>query len=434
MKKVYLLITTLINMVLIAKGQPESMWQLLENGEIIKWVYIFGDEFNGSELDKSKWKECYDYGCDYNENTYFKKGESHHILDAGTLKLAVKYDPGVYEIWHWDNGVFYTTQEYRPYTAGMLESKQKFKHGLFEISCKLPEGRGLYPSFWLYGGNPNEEFDIFEYKGENPNKLHIDVHCPDGCDNDSETGLVHEGYGGWVTASGNFSDGFHNFMGEWGPNVLIWYLDGRQFEHWFGELEYQAPLIITMAMASNCPAAFCPGPDENTPVPAYFEIDYVRVWSRINCNQEIIIENYSQTNTDPTVLTGGNISLGGNGNSNLENGEYLCLIATEQIELKPGIESDYGSNFSAKIIDCPNVNNSFNSFECNSSDLAILSNNYTEDYSYDVETILYMKIYPNPTDGQLIIEFDGNIDEVYSISLINSAGKIIFEKKRNNRK
>jgi len=309
-------------------------------------------------------------------------------------------------------------------TSGWIQTKKKFKYGLFEIRFKLPEGRGLWPAFWLYGGNPNEEFDIFEYKGETPNNIHIDMHCPGNeCDN----------FGGWVTASGNFSDSYNVMMGEWGPNAAFWYLNGQEFAIWLGNLDYQEKVIANLAIA-NDNGPFSTGPDNTTPFPSIFEIDYIRMWTRLDCEQNITMENYSQSNTDPTVITGSHITMGGNnGNANLQSGQYLELIATDKIELKSGFVAEAGSNFSAKIVDCPGPYKSLKIQETQDSILHIISEVVPDSLQHsqtkaniDNPPLLYTKIYPNPTDGKIDIEFVGKIDRKIKITLTSSTGIVVF--------
>src|SRR5690554_5807772 len=204
MKITIITLITLLTIMSSVKGQPETMWQLLQDGSIIRWAYSGGDEFNGTQLDYSRWDDGYPWGRSLIENQelqYYKPGSDNITLDNGILRLTTKYEPGYYIVEPWRNSTDILSDgkpnnRYFSYTSGMIFSKQKFKYGLFEIQFKPPVGSGLWPAYWLYGGNPNEEFDIFEYKGETPNKIHIDMHCPgNDCNN----------FGGWVTATGNFS-------------------------------------------------------------------------------------------------------------------------------------------------------------------------------------------------------------------------------------
>ncbi|HNR48033.1 MAG TPA: family 16 glycosylhydrolase [Bacteroidia bacterium] len=440
MKKTIIIFVCIIAIHSKVSAQPETIWQLID-GSIIRWAYSGGDEFNGTQLDYSKWDDGYPWGRSLignQEQQYYKPGIDNISFDNGILKLITKYEPGYYTVepWHSGSDILSDGQpnnRYFPWTSGMIFSKQKFKYGLFEIRFKPPVGSGLWPAYWLYGGNPNEEFDIFEYKGETPNKIHIDVHCPSNdCNN----------FGGWATANGNFSDGFNDIMGEWGPNFSFWYLNGSEFAIWLGNLNYQANIIANMAVANSCPATFCPGTNANTPTTSYFEIDFIRVWTRLDCQQVITICNYNQTSTDPTGITGSQITMGGtNCNAVVQNEQNLHLIATDYIELLPGFIADAGSNFSAKIVNCPvpQIQFALDSSEAAASTLHILSEVEQDSLSNSSERreaesvennppILYTKIYPNPTDGKISIEFVGYTDKIIAIELINSLGEKVYSK------
>jgi hypothetical protein len=307
------------------------------------------------------------------------------------------------------------------YTSGMIFSKQKYKYGLFEIRFKLPVGKGLWPAYWLYGDNPNEEFDIFEYKGETPNKIHIDMHCPtSNCDN----------FGGWVTATGNFSDSFNDMMGEWGPNASFWYLNGHEFAIWLGNLNYQANIIAGVGVANEAPCPFSPGPDNSTSFPTAYEIDFIRIWTRLDCEQTITISNYNQAPTDPTVITGQNINIT---NLSLNSNQSLNLIATNEIVIGP--DSHVSGEFHAKIVDCPGPQKNMINNQNSGDTLKIISsivpdniNNKQATATIENPPQLYAKIYPNPSQGKVTIEFVGTIDRNIKIELFNSNGQIVFTK------
>jgi len=46
---------------------------------------------------------------------------------------------------------------------GLVSNKKKFGHGYFEIECKLPTGKGLWPAFWMWSFDSwPPEIDVFE--------------------------------------------------------------------------------------------------------------------------------------------------------------------------------------------------------------------------------------------------------------------------------
>lgn len=440
------ILTIFVSTFLKVSSQPETIWQLLQNGDIIKWAYTGGDEFNDDELDMNKW--AHDPGTNVctKELQYFTEGDNIEFgynseINSGTIKLIAKEEQA-YErsiSWKADDAILECdgvpmgqNKRYFNYTSAHITPKQKFKYGLFEIRCKLPEGKGLWPAFWLYGGNPNEEFDIFEYKGETPNKIHYDMHCPG---NDCKY------FGDWVTANGNFSDGFNIMMGEWGPNAAFWYLNGNEFAIWLGNLNYQEALIANLSIASD-DGLFSPGPDNSTIFPAIFEIDYIRIWSRLDCDQDVTINDYNQTLTDPTIITGNEITIGNSStnvvlhgppsNTSPIYGEYLTVIGTERIKINPGFHAEAGSNFLAKTVDCPGPQKSIQNNFSNKGALKIISedenNNQEKSATIENPPVLYTKIYPNPTNGIVKIEFVGKINKNIKIELINSSGQSVFKK------
>ncbi len=72
-------------------------------------------------------------------------------IEAGLLKLKVHKNPRQFE------GIYIETG------AGLISSVEDFQYGHFEIECKLPLGKHLWPAFWVYGILTwPPEVDIFE--------------------------------------------------------------------------------------------------------------------------------------------------------------------------------------------------------------------------------------------------------------------------------
>jgi len=71
----------------------------------------------------------------------------------------------------------------REYTVARLTSKQAWTYGWYEISARLPEGRGVKSAIWMvsnsnpYGSWPGSgEIDIMEFVGYKPGIIHATVH------------------------------------------------------------------------------------------------------------------------------------------------------------------------------------------------------------------------------------------------------------------
>lgn len=428
--KISISLSILFGISLTTKAQaPETIWQVLQNGSIIRWALTFNDEFEANQLDTDKWRTDYPWGRNYDPTTYMEymtDGQNFEFQD-GNLNLVAKND-GI-----WARGIEYLPDDYImqdgwqnlrwwPYTSGMIFSKRKFKYGLFEIKCTLPAGKGLWPAFWLYEGDPHEEFDIFEYKGEYTNMFHIDVHCPSGCSQ----------FGAWAVTNGDLTSQPSVFMGEWGPEFSFWYYNYSDFAIWLGEFNQPMNLIANHGISAtplngNGPS-FDGQPDNTTPFPSTYSIDYIRVWNRLDCNSNIVMSTYSQGIDDESVITGNSVVID---NLILNSDQYLNIIATESITIND--TSNINGNFEAKIVDCPGPQKSLNN---NTFDSTLYSNRVdtllqdSVSYRQLVNEIaenpyLYVKIFPNPADKVIIIQFDGNLKLAPIIEIFDLSGKLV---------
>lgn len=420
-------------------AQPEYQWAFYGDA-IISYVYVGGDEFNFDELDYTKWRNSYPWGRNYDGTCYqeYMTDGDNISFEDGKLVLTAREEQ-VYA-----RGVPYENDDFLlkdgqqnlrlwNYTSGMIFSKRKYKYGRFEIRCKLPEGRGLWPAFWLFGGYEEEEIDVFEYKGENPNKIHWDIHTNDNCD---------VGEGGWITAGNeqgdDFSTTFNKIDVVWANDAIFWGLNWDYYEVWFGNLQYKESVIANLGIANNSPCAFSPGPNSTTNFPAKFEIDYIRIFAQVFCDKIINMCTYNQTLSDPSVFTGKEISIGGEqcGNGSLNNDQYLDLLATEFIHLKPGFHVKYGAELNAKIIECagpPGFGKSSNQNIEDKSSLKVLdvNNNSNTNDKLDLNRMPLFKVnvFPNPTADYIMLEFDGEVNVDLYIEIFNLDGQRLYSTK-----
>lgn len=227
---------------------------------------IFSDEFDQSTIDTTLWKIKVGLGASRDElSTYIP--EANAIVNGNLVITARK-----------PNSYIYTT--------GKLVSKALFKYGTFEARIKLPEGKGMWPAFWLlaannvYGPWPQSgEIDIVENKGSESDVVN-------GYINYGTTDDVKSTGSSYAKAFGKFSDDFHIYKLEWAPNLLKWYVDGILYgtktpadiapSNWPFNEYFQ--ILITSAIGGGY-AGF---PDETTVFPNTMEIDYVHVYDGSN--------------------------------------------------------------------------------------------------------------------------------------------------------
>jgi beta-glucanase (GH16 family) len=183
-------------------------------GNASDWALTFGDEFEGTSLDLSKWATTYADGSRTNNDELEWYVDDAHIVSAGTLKLLAKYD---------------TVQPGFPYTSGMISSHNGFSqaYGYFEASMKIPSGYGLWPAFWLLPLPLNwpPEIDVMENLGKDTRRIYMYHHYSTNYPypGEPEGGSVGTSYYG-----PGYSSGFHTYGVEWSPSAITWYIDGVQ--------------------------------------------------------------------------------------------------------------------------------------------------------------------------------------------------------------
>ncbi len=262
---------------------------------------MFGDEFNGSTLDASKWNTHFLWGPYLpinNEEQYYIDalgsdaglGYSPFTVSNGNLTISARAagDPAAItppatlpnlndQMWT-DFGTFQRNEDYLPgnYTSGMITSYDAFKfaHGYAEIRAKIPEGDGLWPAFWLLNGyyvGQQPEIDIMEVRGENPHQIIHSYHRLVDGDYDSTSYMTDNG-----EPSIGYADGFHSYGVRWEPGTITWYIDGVAVHSYSGnDVAYQVMYVIAnLAVGGN----FNFSPVDSAKIPAELVIDYIRVY------------------------------------------------------------------------------------------------------------------------------------------------------------
>ncbi|MFG1680689.1 RICIN domain-containing protein [Nonomuraea sp. NPDC049269] len=241
---------------------------------------VWSDEFNGSAgsaVDQSKWRfDIGGSGWGNNEQQYYTNSTRNAAMDgAGNLAITARREnPSNYQC-------HYGTCQY---TSARLLTSATFTraYGRFEARMKLPRGQGIWPAFWMLGndigsvGWPNSgEVDIMENIGREPSTVHGTIHGP------GYSGSA--GIGAPYSIAGTFADAFHTFAVDWSPNLIIWYVDGVEYQRrtpaslsgnrWV----FDHPFFMIMNVAVG---GYWPGyPDGSTTFPQTLTVDYVRVYA-----------------------------------------------------------------------------------------------------------------------------------------------------------
>ncbi len=207
---------------------------LCENGD---WVYMWGDEFNGTTLDTSKWitysnNGCYDKDNDdcvdarVNWGGHLIYKDENVVVQNGKCTLYVKVDP--YSEW---KGVVFNHSGAVICTRNNAIRRDIYKRGKLVARIKMSGQKNVWNTFWIWGAKKwvkTSEIDIAEYNGNNPHKMTYSLHnFPENLWwDDTETHKKSIGlfrYHDWSTA-------FHDYMVEWDENFIKFFIDGSNIK------------------------------------------------------------------------------------------------------------------------------------------------------------------------------------------------------------
>lgn len=224
------------------------------------FTMTWSDEFNGTTLDVTKW----------NPAIWYEQSNPTVNYSVGN---------GMLQIWPMrdSTGKFFNRT---------IDSDRKFQqqYGYFEIEAKLPEGKGVWPGFWLFNHDlpayPSKrpEIDIMEaYPGGGPNSGWGDSNL-NPVAFASTIWLDASTLGGTKTLqTTDLSAAYHTYGVDWQPNSITFYFDGKPFYTAYKSMP--DPLYVLFSLwygsASGTPDATTPTGPGNS-----FAINYVRVWKR----------------------------------------------------------------------------------------------------------------------------------------------------------
>lgn len=265
------LLTTLTALLIFSACAPQAAQETpTPEWEREGWTLVWQDEFDGPEIDRTKWTfDIGGHGWGNNElQTYTERPENARI-EAGILVIEARKEQFVR----------------RDYTSARLKTQglHAWTYGRIEARMKLPYGTGIWPAFWMLGAdiaqNPwpaSGEIDIMEYIGRDANKVYGTVHGP------GYSGAG--GVGHYITMpAGTLNEDFHVYAVEWEPEEIRWYVDDTQYfkvtpQSLPGRWVYDHPffILINLAVGGNWPGP----PDDSTVFPQFLLVDYVRVYQR----------------------------------------------------------------------------------------------------------------------------------------------------------
>ncbi len=238
------------------------------------WKLVWGDEFEGSEINKNWWTHEIgngNNGWGNNELQYYTDAIENSKVENGNLIIEARDDS-------W-NGHEFTSARM------VTKDKNSFGYSRIDIRAKLPFGQGIWPAIWMLGDNIDQvswpacgEIDIMEMIGNHPSTSHATVHFG----NDSSS---HK-YSGdsYIISNEIFNDRFHvfsvikeaNIMWFFVDDILIYEFSSNDTQGMSYPFNQDFFLILNVAIGGNWPG----NPDGTTQFPQQMIVDYIRVFEK----------------------------------------------------------------------------------------------------------------------------------------------------------
>lgn len=196
-----------------------------------EWRLVWHDEFDGTELDRTKWNFRLNFWGKpfpaYTDEGIVLDGKSH-------IQLHVVKKNGEYCSPHLQTGslTYDIPKDFDSFWPFGTKPVSKFLHrfGYYEIRCRLPKYDGWHSAFWLQapgiGSHPNPKYagvevDIMEnYRQYNDGKI--------------IAGNIWGGYAHDCRCTGHFAwdhketeDGWHYYGVDWSPDGYRFYADRK---------------------------------------------------------------------------------------------------------------------------------------------------------------------------------------------------------------
>ena len=194
-----------------------------------------------------------------------------------------KIESGQLKIWtpRMDDGQFLFENR-----AMVTYDKFSQRYGWFEMEARLPPGKGLWPSFWLYGiyGTDRPEIDIMESHGgvdqwwgdPNPIDYGATVWLGQLDGNHELIGMARPTDVG--ITPGDLTLGFHKYGALWEPDGITFFFDGKQIGDKIHTSQMNRELWIIVGLGTGRPGDYN-GPTSRTPTNSEYVINYVRAWA-----------------------------------------------------------------------------------------------------------------------------------------------------------
>lgn len=230
--------------------------------DLQKWRMTFQEEFEGSQLDNSKWTFGYYWGQALANSVYsldkekqaFQKGNVS--VGGSEMTILTRKESAHGKAWEIPAGFVEKDFEY---TSGVINTGASFrqKYGRFDFKVKFDFSKPLTHNIWLAGEKSIPQINVVNYGMLKAKQIEAGVVLKD-----ANKDAILDG--------ADFSDGYHIISLLWTPEKLVWSVNGVEAVTIRGAVP-QEPMYI--ALSSNI-TQDAPKLKESS-----MSIDWVRVYT-----------------------------------------------------------------------------------------------------------------------------------------------------------
>ncbi|PWC27624.1 hypothetical protein CR165_16505 [Pseudoroseomonas aestuarii] len=222
-----------------------------------------GRDSTGQGTWKSQWFWDSRYSDDKTDGVYFSDsstGYNPFSQSNGVLKITAKPI---------DQTGVPNEPDWVTHASGMLHTDEMFsqQYGYFEFRAKNAPGDGFLSALWMIPSDHSwpPEIDVSEVSGGEPNTVINTVH--------TQTGNARSD---WTDAATSTTAEFHTYGVDWGPNEIVYYLDGQETFRTPTPSDANKPMYLTLSLHVGADGAWHGNADDGAT--ASMEIDYVKAW------------------------------------------------------------------------------------------------------------------------------------------------------------
>lgn len=278
---------------------------------------VFQEEFDKGDVPNPEVWEFETGFCRNHEDQYYQAANA--AVRDGNLVITAKKEQVKNMAYQPGSSDWKRKDKYAEYTSASLWAKPayQFSQGIFEVRAKIPVGTGYWPAIWSTGSKYewpyNGEIDMMEYYGD---AIHANVAWGS---NTRWNATWSSQAPRMSTFEPDFADKYHTWLMEWDDEAIRIYLDGRLLnetkldrtvnpnpgESWYNVDNYnpyrdpnnKQRMWLNLALGGDNGGSLA-----NTPFPADYYVDYVRIYQPAGISAGLIRKAAkAQTLLDSTV-------------------------------------------------------------------------------------------------------------------------------------